>query len=158
MEERTLTTATRERNFTEKDLISIREKTGKPYWIGSPMDCFWEEIEAILRTTKTSSWEKLRGPHIKGNVWQQDIGEYRHKHTVHQFAWIYTADPGEVIGEHGHEKPANRGKQVRKFKEWYIFPDGTIRVCSKGETHRLVNNYGGPINVLSIKVGSNSTR
>ena len=103
-------------------------------------------------------------------------------HTVHRFAWLYVKDTGEVIGEHGHEEPVNNGKskgkqskgkqtkgkkikgkkikskQTKKFKEWYVFPDGTIAVCPRGKTHRLVNSFGKPIYVLSIKVGSNSTR
>lgn len=148
-------TTKRKRKFTEKDLNSIREKTMEPYWLGSPMDCFWEEIRAILRITKPSSWKKLKGKDIKGNVWQQTIGEYCHKHTVHRFTWLYVNSTGEVISEHGHEEPANGGKQTRRFKEWYIFPDGIIRICDKGETHSLFNNYGEPIYVLSIKVGSN---
>ena len=149
----------RKRKFTEKDLNSIREKTGEPYWIESPWDCFWEEIKAILRTTeKPASWKKLKGKDIQGDVWQQVIGQYMHHHTVHRFAWLYVKDTGEVIGEHGHEEPANNGKQTKRFKEWYVFPDGTISVCPRGETHRLVNSFGKPIYVLSIKVGSNSTR
>ena len=35
---------TRKMKFTEKDLASIREKTMKPYWLESPLDCFWKEI------------------------------------------------------------------------------------------------------------------
>ena len=165
----------RKRKFTEKDLASIREKTMKPYWLESPLECFWKEIEEVLNTTeKPARWEKLKGKDIHGDVWQQVIGEYMHNHTVHRFAWMYVESTGEVIGLHGHEEPVNKAseksakkrkqtkkckrKQTKKFKEWYIFPDGTKAVCSKGEMHRLVNSFGEPIYVLSIKVGSNSTR
>lgn len=160
-------TATRKMKFTEKDLKSIREKTMRSYWLESPLDCFWNEIKAILRTTeKPASWKKLKGKHIHGDVWQQVIGQYMHHHTVHRFAWLYVKDTGEVIGEHGHEEPVNirkdtkgkKSKQTKRFKEWYVFPDGTIAVCPRGKTHRLVNSFGKPIYVLSIKVGSNSTR
>ena len=162
-------TATRKRKFTEKDLISIREKTGEPHWIESPLECFWKEIKAILRTTeKPASWKKLKGKDIYGDVWQQEIGQYMHHHTVHRFAWLYVKDTGEVIGEHGHEEPVNtrknakgkqiKSKQTKRFKEWYVFPDGNVIVCPRGKTHRLVNHFGKPIYVLSIKVGSNSTR
>lgn len=154
----------RKRKFTEKDLASIREKTMKPYWLESPLDCFWKEIKEILRTTeKPASWKKLKGKDIHGDVWQQKIGQYMHHHTVHRFAWLYVESTGEVIGEHGHEEPVNtrkktKSKQTKRFKEWYVFPDGTIAVCPRGETHRLINSFGKPIYVLSIKVGSNSTR
>lgn len=162
-------TATRKRKFTENDLNSIREKTGEPYWIESPLDCFWKEIEEILRTTeKPASWKKLKGKDIHGDVWQQEIGESMHHHTVHRFAWLYVESTGEVIGEHGHEEPVNisketkgkktKSKQTKRFKEWYVFPDGTIAICPRGETHKLINSFKKPIYVLSIKVGSNSTR
>ena len=49
-------------------------------------------------------------------------------------------------------------KQIRKIKEWYVFPDGTIELCRKDEKHSLVNNFGKPIFVLSIKSYSNGTR
>ena len=51
---------------------------------------------------------------------------------------------------HGHEELANGGKQKRKIKEWYVFPDGRVEVCDKGQLHRLVNDYGMPIYVLSV--------
>ncbi len=160
---------TRKMKFTEKDLASIREKTMKPYWLESPLDCFWKEIKAILRTTeKPNSWKKLKGKDIHGDVWQQKIGQYMHHHTVHRFAWLYVESTGEVIGEHGHEEPVNisketkgkktKSKQTKRFKEWYVFPDGTIAICPRGETHKLINSFKKPIYVLSIKVGSNSTR
>ena len=65
---------------------------------------------------------------------------------------------GEAVGMHGHEELANRGKQKRKIKEWYVFPDGHVEFCDKGQMHRLVNNYGMPIYVLSIKSCRNGIR
>lgn len=151
--------AIRKEKFTVKKLNALREQTKKPYWIEGPMEPFWRELEEILRIDPSKGrWKKLRGNDITGDVWRCDIGEYRHKHTVHRFSWMYVESSGEVIGEHGHDEPANRGKQKRKIKEWYVFPDGRIEVCLKGETHKLVNNYGKPIYVLSIKAGSNGNR
>ena len=93
-------TATRKMKFTEKDLKSIRKKTMRSYWLESPLDCFWNEIKAILRTTeKPASWKKLKGKHIHGDVWQQVIGQYMHHHTVHRFAWLYVKDTGETVSE-----------------------------------------------------------
>ena len=64
---------------------------------------------------------------------------------------------GLAIARHGHEELVHGGKQIRKIKEWYIFPDGKMSFCGKDETHELVNIYGKPIYVLSINVSSNGT-
>ena len=78
--------------------------------------------------------------------------------TVHEFNYLYVETQGLAIAKHGHQAPANGGKQIRKIKEWYVFPDGTIELCRKDEKHSLVNNFGKPIFVLSIKSYSNGTR
>ena len=149
--------ATRKEKFNLKNLKELREKTTKPYWIESPMEPFWRELEEILmNSSQKGRWKKLRGE--PGDVWRCDIGEYRHKHTVHRFSWLYVESTGEAVGMHGHEELANGGKQKRKIKEWYVFPDGRVEVCDKGQLHRLVNDYGMPIYVLSIKSGRNGRR
>ena len=86
------------------------------------------------------------------------IGQFYYKHTVHEFSYLFVASKGLAIRMHGHDKPANRGKQIRKVREYYIFPDGTIYFCRKGQKHQLFNKYDHPIYVLSIKIYSNGTR
>ncbi len=148
----------RKERFSLEKLNSLRQKTKKPYWIEDPMECFWTELEMLLRAGDSENpWEKLEGE--PGDVWRYNIGEVYYRHTVHKFSWLYVETTGEAVGEHGHEQPANQGRQKRLWKEWYVFfYDGRIEVCAKGQTHKLVNNYGKPIYVLSIKVGSNGNR
>lgn len=79
---------------------------------------------------------------------------------MHIFAYLYAEYDSKqeiVIEAHGHKEPFHRGKQVIKIKEWYIFPDGEIKFCNKDELHELVNNYGKPIYVISVKSMSNAT-
>ena len=141
------------------ELRKVRKENEKSYWLEDPYYYFWEELEAILRTKQEKgSWKKLEGDDVLGDVWEQQIGEYHHRHTVHRFSYLYVESRGIAIAEHGHEEPANRGKQRRKIKEWYVFLDGRIEICKKDEKHRLVNNSGRPIYVLSIKICSNGTR
>ena len=97
---------------------------------------------------------------VKGDVWECLIGRFYHKHTVHIFTWLYAEyDPKQevVIDSHGHEEKIHGNKQVRKIKEWYFFPDGKMEFCDKDELHKLVNNYGKPIYVLSVKSMKNGT-
>ena len=94
---------------------------------------------------------------VLGEVWSQPIGEFYYKNTVHRFAYLYVESQGLAIADHGHEEPVHGGEQVRKIKEWYVFPDGRMELCRKDCKHRLVNNYGKPIYVLSVKIGSNGT-
>lgn len=141
------------------ELRKVRRENERSYWLEDPYSCFWNELEFLLGLKKEiGSWEKLEGEDIKGDVWTQKIGDFYHKRMVHRFSCLYVESQGEVIAEHGHEEPANGGKQRRKIKEWYVFPDGTTEVCNKDQKHKLVNNFGKPIYVLSIKVCRNGTR
>jgi len=147
--------------FNLAGLREIRKVRRKIHRYGDPYELFWNEIEAVLRTKPPyleNEWQKLEKDFVIGEVWSQPIGEFYYNHTVHRFSYLYVESSGVAIEEHGHEEPANGGKQMRKMKEWYIFPDGRSELCSKGETHRLVNNYGKPIYVLSIKIGGKGIR
>lgn len=150
--------------FNMKNLNEIRAERGKKryaYWRDT-YEPFWNELEAILKTrncSKKGEWEKLvKDEVVLGEVWFQNIGEYYYNHTVHRFSYLYVESQGLVIDKHGHEEPANNGKQIRKIKEWYVFPDGSMQICQKDKKHKLINDFGKPIYVLSIKVCSNGTR
>ena len=68
---------------------------------------------------------------------------------------MYVASEDLVIDSHGHNEQIHEGKQVRKTREFYIFPDGRIEMCGKDCKHRLINDYGKSIYVLSLKICSN---
>ncbi len=145
------------RSFNRACLEEIREEMCKFYWGEGPNKSFWDELECILKCIpRNRVWEMMQGENIQGEVWSQPIGAFYHKHTVHRFSYLYVQSQGLAVAEHGHEEPFHDGKQVKKLSEWYIFPDGRMEFCKKGETHKLINNYGKPIYVLSIKVGSNA--
>ncbi len=121
---------------------------------------FCNELENILRTTKSYEWhQKPKDDVVLGEAWELRIGEFYHKHTVHKFTYLYAEyDPEHevVIGLHDHKEPFHGGKQIKKVKEWYFFPDGKIEFCNKDQFHQLVNRYRKPIYVLSVKVMSNA--
>lgn len=148
--------------FNMACLRKIRKIRRKKYLFSDPYELFWNELEAILRTkhpSQRSEWEKLENNQvILGEVWSQPIGEFYYNHTVHKFTYLYIGSEDLAIAEHGHEEPANNGKQVKKIKEWYVFPDGTMSMCAKDEKHKLFNHYGEPIYVLSVKISSKGTR
>lgn len=138
-------------------LKKIREVRGEkdPFW------AFWNELEDVLKCKKPKSneWKQMDNDDIVlGEVWTQSIGEFYYKHRVHKFSYLYVASQGLVIDMHGHDEPANGGKQVRKTKEWYFYPDGAVYFCDKGEKHVLFNPYNHPIYVLSVKACSNGQR
>lgn len=145
---------------TLREIRKIRRKNSS--FLNDHYNLFWDEIEAILRTKNPSQkneWQKLDNDDvILGDVWCQTIGEFYYKHTVHKFTYLYIGSQGLAIDEHGHEEPANNGKQIRKIKEWYIFPDGTMSLCDKDETHKLFNRSENPIYVISVKISSNGNR
>ena len=116
-----------------------------------PFNYFWDELEDVLKY-KNNNWKKLKNDIVVSEVWEQYIGQVFYKHTVHKFSYLYIENPGLAIKMHGHKEPANYGKQIRKIKEWYIFPDGTVEFCGKDEEHQLFNKFDHPIYVLSIKV------
>ena len=139
-----------------KKIEKVREKYGP-----DPFQSFWNELERVLKCKQQTSneWKRMeKDAVVLGDVGSQSIGEFYYKHTVHKFSYLYVASQGLAIGMHGHNEPANRGKQIRKVKEWYIFPDGIIHFCDKDEKHQLVNSFGYPIYVLSVKVCKKGTR
>lgn len=146
------------RPFNMARLKEIRKVRGRRR---DSFQSIWDELEMVLKCKhpKSNEWERMDNDDVVlGEVWSQHIGEFYYKHTVHRFTYLYVESQGLAIGKHGHNEPANGGKQVRKVKEWYIFPDGKIYFCVKDELHKLVNNYGHPIYVLSVKISSNGTR
>lgn len=142
--------------FNMASLKAIKKLRGKR----DPFKTFWEELEAVLKCKhpKSNKWEQMEGDVILGEVWSQTIGEFYYKHKVHKFSYLYVKTQGLAIGRHGHNESANRGRQTRKVKEWYVFPDGSMHFCGKDQFHQLYNGYDGPIYVLSVKISRNGTR
>lgn len=118
---------------------------------------FWDELEVLLNNySLNNEWERMENDDVViGEVWQQNIGTFSYKHTEHRFSCLYIESKGLAIKSHGHYEPANYGKQFRKVKELYVFPDGHVHVCRKDATHQLFNSFDGPIYVFSIKICSN---
>lgn len=146
--------------FDMASLEEIRKLRGEMY-SGGDNRLFWDELETILKRadySQSDEWERMDNDEVVlGEVWSQPIGEFYYKNTVHKFAYLYVESQGLAIADHGHEEPVHGGKQIRKIKEWYVFPDGRMELCRKDCKHRLVNNYHRPIYVLSVKIGSNGT-
>lgn len=115
-------------------------------------DSIFRELKKVMekKSFPTYEWERLEGSHIIGSVWKQPIGEFYYKRKVHIFEYLYIGSCGLVINWHGHHEKANE-KQKRKIKEWYIFSDGSMKLCDKDELHRLINDEGHPIYVISVK-------
>lgn len=145
--------------FSLTQLNKIRELISqRNYGFDGPDKWLFDELECVLHCNQKSfEWERMEGDMILGEVWRQRIGEYYHKHSVHRFEYMYVKDCLKVIDEHGpHREPVHRGSQYKKVREFYIFPDGTVKLCRKDETHYLFNPYGEPIYVISVKIGSKS--
>lgn len=146
--------------FDMASLEEIKKIRGEMY-CGGDNRLFWDELESILKSanySQSNEWERMNNDDVVlGEVWSQPIGEFNYKNTVHRFAYLYVESQGLAIAKHGHEEPVHGGKQVRKIKEWYVFPDGRMELCRKDRKHKLVNNYRKPIYVLSVKIGSNGT-
>ncbi len=143
--------------FNMARLKEVRKLRGKR----DSYKSFWDELEIVLKckNPQNNEWERMENDDvILGEVWSQTIGEFYYKHTVHKFSYLYVKSQGLVIGSHDHNEPANGGKQTRKSKEWYFFPDGTSFLARKGEKHHLINNDDKPIYVISVKISSNGTR
>lgn len=148
--------------FDMKCLNEIRKlrKGNKCYFSAGANSSFWDELECILKCNpKSHTWAKKDNDDIVlGEVWYQRVGEFYYKHTVHKFEYMYVESVESeelVIGWHGHEEKVNNGKQTKKIREFYIFSDGKIEMCGKDCKHRLINNYGKPFYVLSLKICSN---
>lgn len=147
--------------FDKKRLKEIRKlrKGNKHCFSEGANSSFWDELECILKCNpKSYVWEQMKKDDIViGEVWSQPIGEFYYKHTVHKFEYLYVKSEGLVIDYHKHEESIHGGKQIMKIREFYIFPDGKIETCGKDCKHRLVNNYGKPIYVISLKISGNVT-
>jgi len=145
------------RPFDMARLVELRELRGP----NDSLRLFWKELESVLQDqyTKSNEWKKMvQSDIVKGEVWQQYIGAFYYRHTRHWFSYLYVETSGLAIDWHRNTEPANRGKQSRKVKEWYVLPDGTALFCGKDQMHQLFNEHEGPIYVLSIKTGSKGTR
>jgi hypothetical protein len=144
------------KSFDMAQLQSLRELRGNMY-CGGNNRLFFDELEDIITRTDKKAlpyWERMDNDDIiLGEVWSQPIGYFRYKNTVHKYEYLYVASTGLVIAEHEHEKLLDRCgcQQVRKIKEWYIFPNGNMKLCRKGHTHRLVHQ-GSPMYVISLKI------
>ncbi len=138
-------------SFDMRRLNEIRKarKGNKCYLSAGANSSFWDELECILKCNpKNHVWTRKENDEVVlGEVWCQRVGEYYYKHTVHVFEYMYVASEDLVIDWHGHDK---------KIREFYIFPDGKIKMCGKDCKHRLINDYGKPIYVLSLKICSNA--
>lgn len=149
-------------SFNMERLKEIRKLRSKMY-CGGDNKLFWDELEAIITSedyAQSEEWERMDNDDVViGEVWSQPIGEFYYKHNVHKFAYLYIESQGLAIREHGHSELVHNGERYRReFTEWYVFPDGSMELCRKYFTHSLKNNFGKPIYVLSIKIGSNGNR
>lgn len=146
--------------FDMARLNEFRKLMSDKYGGEGPNKSFWDELECILKCNpKSYEWERMvNNEMVLGEVWSQPIGEFYYKNTVHRFSYLYVESQGLAISEHGHEEPFHDGKQIIKVWEWYIFPDGKMELCKKDCTHKLVNDYGKPIYVISLKICSNAIR
>ena len=145
------------KSFNMERLQRIRELRNEMY-CGGNNRLFLDELEHIITSAdyNPTIWErKENNDIILGEVWSQPIGIYRYLNTVHKYEDLYIASNGLVIGEHGHEELVHNNQDIRKIKEWYIFPDGSMQLCRKGETHKLIH-YGEPMYVISLKIWNHS--
>lgn len=154
-------------SFNMTRLEEIRKLRSEMY-CGGDNKLFWDELETIITSEdyiQSDEWERMNNDDVVlGEVWSQPIGEFYYKNTMHRFAYLYVESQGLAIGEHGHSEPIHiyesgyKTTMYRQIAEWYVFPDGNMELCRKYLTHSLKNNFGKPIYVLSIKVGSNGRR
>ncbi len=149
------------KQFDLKELGELKQAVYSLYRGKVPNRSFWKELNSVIQTkTKSYKWhQKPKDDVVLGEAWELRIGEFYHKHTVHKFTYLYAEyDPENeiVIGLHEHKEVFHGVKQIKKVKEWYVFPDGKVEFCNKDKFHQLVNSYGKPIYVLSVKVMSNA--
>ena len=159
------------KSFDMAQLQTLRKLRSNMY-CGGNNRLFFDELEDIITRedyNPNSTWERMKNDDIiSGEVWTQLIGYYRYKNTVHKYEYIYLL-PRNVtfideyghekimercdISEHGHEEIVERCgcQQIRKIKEWYIFPNGIMRLCRKGQTHHLYH-HGKPMYLISLKI------
>lgn len=141
-----------------KEICTLQKGNAHYFDIGEN-SIFFRELECILKCNpKSSLWfKKDKNKVVLGNVWFQPIGKYYHKRTVHVYEYMYIDSQGLVIDYHFHEKRVNGGNQISKVTEFYIFEDGKIYMCPKDQQHALINTYGKPIYVISLKIERNAT-
>ena len=141
--------------FDLAKLDEIRNLRAKMY-CGGNNKLFFEELEYILKRkdySESKEWARRDNDEvILGEVWEQPIGEVEYKNTIHIYSYLYVETIGLAIGEHGHNELVHDGKDIKKTKEFYVFPDGVMTFCDKDETHSLVNQFGKPIYVISLKI------
>ena len=149
------------RPFDMKRLNELRKlRKGNIWWYSDngKNSSFFNELECVLKCNpKSYFWTKKDNDKIVlGDVWSQPIGKYYHKHTVHVFEYMYIGSQGIVIDFHSHQEVIHGGKQIAKITEFYIFDDGTMYVCPKDQEHALINTYGRPIYIISLKICRNN--
>ncbi len=112
----------------------------------------------IAKDFHQPEWVKLeKDAVVLGDVWQQEIGDVWHAKTRHHFSYLFIKSCYKAIDLHGpHEEKALGYHTPRNISEWYIFDDGTMEQCKKGDKHKLENRYDHPIFVLSVKISNNS--
>lgn len=147
------------RQFDMECIEGVRQAMEAKYHGRIPNRSFLDELEQMLSVvTVSGEWvKKPKKGIVKGDVWECPIGSFQHNHTMHRFTYLYAEyDPDQevVIDFHGHEEKLKDGKRVKKIKEWYFFPDGKVEFCDKDKLHQLINDYGKPIYVISVKVMS----
>ena len=144
------------KSFDMAQLQILRELRNNMY-CGGNNRLFFDELEDIITRADYNpniAWERMENNDIiLGEVWTLPIGYFRYKNTVHKYEYLYIASTGHVIAEHGHEKTVERCscQQIRKIKEWYIFPNGNMTLCRKDHTHHL-NHHGKPMYIISLKI------
>jgi len=108
----------------------------------------YDELEMLISEEGYlgANWEPLKDE--PGKVWRQDIATITYHKEKHIFSYLYVESSGVAVGLHGHKDAKH---PERKTTEFYLFPDGRIEVCKAGGEHALVNEYGRPIYVLSVK-------
>lgn len=110
----------------------------------------FEELINYLMYSAPRPWVKEEGEEIIGEVWEQYLGTVCYKHKKHIFTCLYVANDGLAVANHGHLEIMPTG-EIKKTREFYVFPNGDIEYCGKDMRHELVNNYGEPIYVISVK-------
>lgn len=122
---------------------------------------FVSELEKILKTQKPGEWFKRPVDVCDvtlDEVWEQKLGTIKYHKTIHTFSCMYVPNQGVTIREHGHNQLVHKDNNgdIKKTRELYIFyvPSSLVEMkfCRKDETHKLCNNYGCPVYVISAKV------
>ena len=122
---------------------------------------FVDELEKILKTQKPGEWFKIPVDVCDvtlDEVWEQNLGTIKYHKTIHTFSCMYVPNLGVAIREHGPTQLVHKDHNgdIKKTRELYIFyvPSSLVEMkfCRKDETHKLFNNYGCPVYVISAKV------